>query len=437
MIKRYLVILMAVCLLCACSENINDDLNGGSNPLSECVISSPLHAGGEGFVQWNGFLSNASLLLSAVNGVEYQLEINIITPSGLSFRIPTEVPEGKYMMVLLQETRLEVGAVDILPAESPVSNVQMTSEAVHGDEVLVSGFGFETGCIIVLVASDGKKYEMEASVEGEGVSFEVDEELPEGEYDVYLIQDGADWLLSSSFRVVSALVVKSLKSIRLYSPYIGGDELMHEWLVGEGDVTLSQYIVEDGIPELNVYDRYSYDGEGYFELVDDGFESSNNMEVSYERNDGGYVISSDVLRYGDDTPTLFEWSYNAGGYLTEIKLPSKAFRTIEYDEENIILFGQIGFEYSEESLLNHSCAADVVWAYMSLSDTVEPFIYFPYLMGWYAPSSRLLPLTMLKPSPTGDGKIACTLKYDFDGDGYVVSMSWSEGTSPYRVEFEY
>ena len=93
----------------------------------------------------------------------------------------------------------------------------------------------------------------------------------------------------------------------------------------------------------------------------------------------------------------------------------------------------ISFEYSDPALVAHPSAPDVVWGYMSLMEKNDPFIYFPYLLGWYEKTSALLPSAMVVPSPSGTGKVTHPLAYTFDDDGYVTSMSWDS----YSVRFIY
>lgn len=437
MIKRFLVILTLTGVFAACSENSKDSLTGVTDPLSEWTLPVAVHAGGEGAIQWNGFSDDPSLMLTSNTGEEYSLDVLVVTASGLSFRVPADVPEGEYMLVLTQETRIEMGKLEVLPAMMPVSAVKVPAGAIQGEEVMIEGLGYEPGCVIVLSGVDVGEFEIATELVSSGVLIRLPEDLPEADYQVYLLQDGMRWLLSSSFKVSSALVVKSLKAVRLYSPYIGETEVMYEWAIHENEMVLSEYIVEGGVAELNVYDRYIADGDGSYVLADDGFEASNNMEFSYLRDADGRVTSSDVLRYGQSAITSFDWSYDSGGFLTEIMGPSKAFRTIEYEGGNLTLYRQIQFEYDGDPLYNHSCAYNVIWGYMSLLDTVEPFVYFPYLLGWYAPSSMQLPSKMHKPSPTGQGMVTSELSYVFDEDGYVISMSWMDGSQPHHVEFEY
>jgi hypothetical protein len=74
---------------------------------------------------------------------------------------------------------------------------------------------------------------------------------------------------------------------------------------------------------------------------------------------------------------------------------------------------------------------------MALQEENDPFVYFPYFMGWYTEASAQLPARIVKPSPTGTGTVTLTLSYEFDDDGYVSKMSWTDEGENYAVEYRY
>ena len=112
-------------------------------------------------------------------------------------------------------------------------------------------------------------------------------------------------------------------------------------------------------------------------------------------------------------------------------------RSFAYEGGDLISFNQTAFEYDEDCLSNNPSAYDVIWGYMAVQEYKDPFVAFPYLLGWYVPQSSKLPSRMISLSPTGTGTVSCELSYKFDDDGYVVEMSWLEGSSGYRVEYLY
>ena len=149
--------MLAVCLFTACDQNGRQDLSGAGNPLSEWTLPLSVTAGGEGAVQWNGFKSDAAMHLESSEGAVYPLEIIVVTASGVSFKVPSEVPAGRYMLVLEQNGRTEMGEIQVKAQEMPVTGVKVASEAVLGETFSISGIGFEAGCSVVLIDSEGKK----------------------------------------------------------------------------------------------------------------------------------------------------------------------------------------------------------------------------------------------------------------------------------------
>ena len=432
-----LSIMLAVCLFTACDQSGRQDISGAGNPLSEWTLPLSVTAGGEGAVQWNGFEPGAALHLESSEGARYSLEIIVLTASGVSFRVPSEVPEGRYMLVLEQDGRTEMGEIQVKAMEMPVTGVKVASEAVPGTAVDIAGIGFEDGCVIVLVDSAGIEYVLETLLTYDGVSVVLPEELAEGEYDIYLIQDGCRWLVSDSFCIYSEIVVKELAALRYYAPYSGEDKLMLEWTISAEELTISEYLVESGVAQLNAYDTYALDADGDYVLAYDGMEVSNDMSMTYNMDSDGKVASTDVLRYGKSKPTLFTWTYDSEGRVTDISSPTTSFRQFTYEGGNMTSFHLTSFEYEQDGPVNNVAAPDVVWGYMALMEISEPFIYIPYFLGWYRQASAQLPARMVKPSPTGAGTVAYTLSYTFDEDGYADSMFWKEGNDEYIVEYIY
>ena len=436
---RLILCLMISVLASACSEHGGASGGGFENPLNEWTVPAQVRAGGEGIVQWNGFRQDAKLLLADAQSQEYQLTIVAMTASGVSFCVPAEVPAGEYMLVLIQDGRQELGLLKVLAMEMPLKGLKVPSGAVQGETVSISGIGFKPGCSVIMVSSVGEEYEVEAVVTNNGIDVVVPEDLPEGKYRMWLAQDGMTWLLTDEFEVYADIVIKELSALRYYAPYIGGAQIVMEWTFSKDPVvfTISEYLLDAGVEELNAYDRYVMGADGKIQLEHDGFESSNDVSVSYQRNSEGLVTVADVLIYGKSSPTAFTWTYDAEGRLVDISSPTKSFRAFSYDGGNLSVFRQTSFEYDVDSPANHPYAADAVWGYMSLMETNDPFIYFPYMLGWYAPVSDQLPARMVKPNPSGSGTVVCALSYEFDEDGYMTEMSWRDGSDNYHVEYLY
>ena len=442
--KKLLLIAM-VCMLslAACGEKEGPGGEGPDGPdvsLSDCVVPASVHAGGEGTVQWNGFKQTDRLSLASSSGTEYELTVKTVTSSGLVFKVSYEVPDGTYKLMLVRDAKTELGSLKVLAPELPVSGVKVPSDAVAGETVVISGLGFEAGCRIVLEDASGEKVSLDVELTGSGISVVLPEDLAEGSYKVYLEQYGRTWVLSGSMTVrSSAAAVKTLTAVRYYAPYLEGSELLMEWLIERESpavLTLSQYIVENDTESLDVQDVYVQGADGAFVLDEDGFEESNTLAVSYVL-DSEMVTRSDVLVYGHKETTPFTWTYDSDGNLTGISSPKYPFRSFAYEGGDLISFNQTAFEYDEDCLVNNPAAYDVIWGYMAVQEYKDPFVAFPYLLGWYVPQTSKLPSRMISPSPTGTGTVSCELSYKFDDDGYVVEMSWLEGSSGYRVEYLY
>lgn len=422
--RKILTLLFLALVAIACNDKDGLSGPGAENPLSECVLPASALAGGEVLVQWNGFPEDPVISMVSEDGTSYEVEVTVVTASGLVFLVPSSLTPGTYMVKSGQD---ELGTMEILPAEMPVTGLKMPSGAKTGEEIAVDGIGFEEGCAAVLVDAEGNEYSLETELTYSGISVVIPDNLAEGAYKVYLVQDGMEWLLSGSFSVYRDTSNKRLTRMDQYSTYVGTTMLRLSWEINRDDpvtLTVSETVIDGDEESLEAYDRYVCDQTGYFTLDHDGFEASNDMGMSYTRNADGVVTQSDVLIYGDDETTPFTWTYDADGFLTNISSPNLSLRSLSYRDGNLVRFRNTSFKYSDPTLINHPSAADVVWGYMALMEKDDPFIYIPYLLGWYTKASAHLPTALLLPSPTGVGTIERPLTYEFDEDGYVTKMSW-------------
>ena len=425
--KRLAIIFVALSIFFSCQEIDDQRGQGGQNPLSECVLPSTVQAGEEALVQWNGFQKHAKISLVAEGGQEYDIPVKVVTDSGIMFVVPAGLPAGEYIVVLEQEGRKELGKIQVAAADMPITGLALPSGLAIGEMLLIEGIGFEEGCSIVLVDDAGNEYTAAASLVPSGVTVEFPSDIVKGNYEIYFIQDGASWLIAPSFTVYGGSGIKGLTRLDYYTPYVGTALLRLSWEISREEpvtMTLSEYLVEGAEVTLQAYDQYICNAAGTFELKHDGFESSNDMKTTYLRDAEGSVTGSDVLIYGKSKATAFTWTYDADGYLTDISSSSGSFRSLDYTDGNLTMFRNSGFEYGDPALVNHPSAPDVVWAYMALMETNDPFVYFPYLLGWYRKASAHLPVAMKLPSPTGTGTVRNPLTYTFDEEGYVVNMAW-------------
>lgn len=432
------ILLFVVCLLTvfSCEDGGNGTGVSAENPLSEIVLPETVCAGGEVIVQWNGFPEDAAIVLLSADGSEYETILRVVTASGLSFIVPASVPAGIYTVMLAGDRNLELGTMEVTPAGIPVTDVKVPSGVVRGNELFIGGIGFEDGCSVMLADAGGDEFTLATDVVHDGISVLVPADMRRGEYVLYLLQDGGRWVLSPSFIVYSGSSVKTLQRIDYYCPYVGSAMLRLSWEIEPDDpvtLTVSQYLLDGEEESLMAYDRYVCGDNGFFSLEHDGFEESNDQGMSYVRDEDGVVRLADVLVFGDEETTPFTWTYDAEGFLTDISSPSRSFRTLSYKDGNLVAFRNHDFTYADTSLSSHPSAPDVVWGYMAVMEKNDPFIYFPYLLGWYTKASACLPTSMSAPSPTGNGKVTHALKYVFDEEGYVTKMSWDSD----RVEYVY
>jgi hypothetical protein len=430
-ITEVLLAMMLAAVAVSCGEKVDPTPVGpgkdpDKDPLANCVLPASVKAGGEVQVQWDGFKDDAAISLVGEDSASEMMQVKIVTAYGLTFGVPIDFPTGVYTVVLKQQGEtMELGSIKVDAPDMPVTGLKVPAGAVQGEVVSIDGIGFKDGCKVIAVGQDGAEYELPAGLSVSGISVTIPETLAEGDYQLYLIQDGLRWLLSSSFSVVAEVVVKTLERVDYYTSYDDERLLRLTWEISREEpvtLTLSQFIVTGDEAVLDIYDQYVLGSDGFFELVVDGFEESNNMKMSYTRDDEGKVILADVLRYGKKETTPFTWTYDQDGFLTDVSSPVASLSSFEYEAGNMVTFRNTAFEFGDPSLVNNPSAPDVIWAYMALMDNKEPFMYVPYFLGWYTKASAQLPTAMLEPSNTGTGTDTYPITYEFDSDGYVVKM---------------
>lgn len=439
--RRFLTILACLMLVLSCV----DSKTGGqteivTDPVSECVVPETVRCGDDVILQWNGFGQSASIVMRSSSGGETVAEISVITASGLIFNVPYTMLPGIYDIVLVQDGEFILGQIEVLPPDMPVSGISMPSSALAEEVILIKGMGFDSSSRIVFVALDGTEYEIVPEYVAGGLSISLPDYLPEGEYSVVLLQDGYRWTICESFQLIS--VARTLASVAYQGPYMGTAQVRYTWTVIDEEplrIVLSEAFVEaDGSMQEGSYDEYTAVSENAFELTADGFEMSNDLEMAYSQDPDGCVMTSDVLVYGNSSSTEFTWTYDPDGYLTEVTYESKSvlrtFRSLFYDNGDLIQFRNTMFSYDDASLKNHHNAPDVVWGYMSVMEKFDPFLYFPYLLGWYEKTSSALPTSMTISS--GTGTVTLPLTYIFDEEGYVTEMKWTDGGDN-KVMFTY
>lgn len=433
--------LLLVIFIAACSE-IKDDARDVfvPDPVTECVVPSETTSGSEVILQWNGFAADARILLRK-EGSDYEMKVSVITGSGLIFNVPFDITPGEYEVVLVHGGEIVIGVINVFSPDLPVNGLTLPGAALAGEVIMVGGVGFDDSASVRMTGPDGLDILLESSLTRDGLQALIPEELAEGEYTLYLVQDGCQWEISSSFLISSA--ARKLLAITSVGPYFGSTEVSYTWTVYDEEepvrLVLSEALISGDEITEGAVDIYEADASGSFVLVSDGFEASNDIKMTYHRDPDGRVSNADVLLYGKSQPTQFTWTYEASGALSGITYESKlgltSFSEIEYNDGSIILFKSSQFEYEDPTLKNNPYAPDVVWAYMALMNRFDPFMYFPYLLGWYDVKSACLPTAMTVPN--GSSMAVVPLSYEFDDKGYVVQMNWMEGSSMNRLLFDF
>lgn len=434
--RKYLLILLTILCLDSCSREGSGSMSDAVvDPISECVVPSNATGGEDVILQWNGFVQDDVIVLSGSSG-EHIVRIQKVTGSGLIFYVPFAMEPGRYAVILRREADEQLGMMDISAPDIPFVGVSLPSSVIAGEDLLIAGSGYDRTVIVTFVSSEGERIRMESSLDSRGIVVLIPSVMPEGQYEVYISYMDCEWFVAA---VSVSSAAKRLVSITYVGPYFGSTEVAYSWTVDEesSEIVLTESLVENGVFAENASDVYESDGPMSYKLTVDGLEMSNDVSMSYILDTDGKVTASDVILYGNDEPTRFEWSYDADDRLSEVTFISNrgegTFASLEYQDGNIVRFNSRFFEYSDPELKNNPYAPSVVWGYMAVQDKFDPFLYFPYLTGLYRTDSPLLP-TSFKYND-GGGEVTCPLSYTFDDDGYVLEMSWVENRSTSRIMF--
>lgn len=437
--NRFISVLAAFLLAVSCvGTQIGDDPSLVPDPVTECVVPASACCGEEVILQWNGFADDAGIILRS-SSVQAVPQISVITGSGLIFRVPFDVLPGRYDIILIQDGEYGLGDIDILEPGMPVSGLSVPASAMAGEEVRLSGAGFDNSSVISLAGPD-IDIELETDLVNGGVLIYIPEDMVSGVYGMYLHQQGYTWKIADSFMITTS--ARRLSSVSYTGPYYGTTEVEYTWHIPEGDmpvIRLTERFIDGGDITEGAEDVYSPTAPDSWELTSDGFEMSNDMSMSYAFNADGTVESANVMIYGKSQPTLFTWEYDGAGRLSNVsyenKSETRSFKSISYIDGNISEFGPVAFSYDDSALKNHPMAPDVVWGYMAVMDMFNPFLYFPYLTGVYDVRSECLPTAMILNN--GMETFTVAISYDFDSEGYVTQMSWKEDGRSNRVNFTY
>ena len=433
---KKLIYIFTSLILLSCVGAGGFDEQEGTDPLAECVLSSTAEAGGEAIIQWNGFSEDVTVSLVSSDGEAYDMVVDVVTASGLVFMIPEDLPAGVYKVKVSMAGKVsELGEMEITasqkkPGDEGDSEKEPEKEPEDDSEQNPD-------------AGDGSE-ENPGDSEDEGSGEEPGEEPGDNQEPETDPQPGEDPGQGDEPETPSG--PKTLKRIEYYSPYSAGSQFMRAWDIDRSSspvLRVSEYVVDNSGATLSGYDEYSGNGSGYFKLKKDGLEISNHVEMTYLLGSGNKVTGGDVLVYGKKETTRYTWEYDSQQRLSEISYVHStkgevALATLSYEGNCLTGFDGIVYEYGNSSLVNAEDAADVVWAYMTVSKAhTDPALFVPYLMGWYDVKSTSLPTKMLLPASSGSGTVTCNFSYEFDKQGYVKTMGWKEGNSNLKIVYVY
>lgn len=440
---KKILILSVLVLLASCQEK--DSLGGdGRNPLEDCVVSSDVRPGGEVVIQWNGFGSSPVLLLSGAGGREYPVSADVVTASGLIFRIPSDVPPGVYSVFMNAGDRILLGSLEVLPPDMPVTGISFPRAVEPGKDFIVRGVGFSENVVLKLAGS-GEARVLEYEKVSSGAKVKMPSDMALDVYSLYL-SDGVDeWLLSDSFTVT---VRKKLLSVSRQAPlqdevvYRSGYEVEYEGDEVKAIVFTASQLENGVVLSEEVHDRYVLGSDGVFR-AEGGQSSSLNLNFGYERDGEGRILAADVLRFSRNNPDgamrSFGWNYDSEGRPLNVTFVldgvTRSLQVYFYENDNLVETMFSVFVYDDNSLRNNPFAADVAMGYEVMSILDEPFLFAPFLMGEHPFVSANLPSAIMEPSGLMGSLVRKDVAYQFDADGYVVRMSWNAGSD--CLDFEY
>lgn len=439
---RYLSVITALLLLSACvsKESVSGE---GTDPLAECVITDSAKPGKDAFIQWNGFEKDARITLRGADGSEYEVNISIITDSGLIFQVPSSIFPGIYTVVLTQGDTRELGIIEILESDIPVGSLDFPLYAAPGDNLFISGTGFETSHSLFL-KSGSKMIQISGTAESGGYDAKIPSDAERGVYSLWLSDGSSSWMLTDSFTIA---IRKRLVSVSRIEPYDAEMKYRTSYTVEyDGDevnaITYTASIMENGVVvNEEVRSRYILHDDGVYR-AEGGRSSSNNFNFGYTRDSDGRIVSADVLRYSrtnpDGTMRQFLWVYDTEGRPTNVTFVldgvTRSIQIYFYENGNLIETNSSSFVYDDENLVSQPFAIDAAHAFDMMANTMEPFLYAPLLTGEHPFASRLLPTAFKRiTGPTSTQNVP--FSYEYDEDGYVRSMKWDDGNT--LIVFDY
>lgn len=445
--KKLLLFSLAVLTFCAC-ESIGIGEKDVNNPLNDCVISAAVQSGNEAVVQWNGFVGTPQLVLKSADGSECQVAVKVVTASGVIFVVPAGLVPGEYTLVQKGTQPVELGKIEILQPDLPVTGLKYPTYTHPGAVFDVQGIGFDESFALVLKSAQST-IRLDAQLTDAGLSVSVSDDIQPHVYSLVLVSGIDEWVLSGSFNVTRK---KRLVAVRKTAPH-DTQTSVNEYRVeySGGQVVAIRYTSglyeDDVLVETSADDRYVQEEPGFFNgiRVENGenlYPGSYNFQWRYFYDESGRIVSTDVLRFSNKEPAgihrEFKWEYDTDGRPSKVPFElggmMLSHQTYQYDNGNLVSLSFVDFAYDDETLVNNPYAVDAALGYDMMRIYEEPFLYVPYITGVHSYVSRLLPSGYYK--ATGLSSVGLfPFTYEFDQDGYMTVMSW-EGSASISFIYE-
>ncbi len=451
--KKIWIMMLAICSICAFTACSDDDDNSvPQNPASNVRVPATAEIGTEIIVTGTGFSSTAQFVFK---GTESSAEVTqqTIVSTGVTMTVPMSLTPGQYTLVLKQDGEWELGTIELTAAALPVIGLEVPAAGFIGQPMNIGGNGYNETSKVYLVSANGDRTEATVTGYQNGLTCTLPASLLPGTYQLILAQNGGEWTLTEELEVAK---MKRLTKI--------------DWV-----------------------NDFSQIMQGYIEERAYEISYANNKPQSFKYNYNGYVLDYDVQVNNEQvvlsTEPGAEWAEISSGYVKQVTLKvsddlaqSNAAIYYDYEKEKEVNMsgvwvyagqymksydGKGGFSDWEYTFEDNNLVdvSGTTFEYDSSKYTrpgvdiavllcVLPSLDYSNDWGWmYATFTGLLgeksagvPVKMsaleMNPETGEEVKTNLDLKYSYDDDGYITSVSYEGsyyglGMATYRANFTY
>lgn len=456
--KIWLMLLMVCTTLAftACSDDDNDA--EPVCPVTGVSVPKTAEIGTEISVSGTGFAATAKLYLTNAAGVKTEVKKVEFSASGATLTVPMGLTEGNYTLVLSQNGEWDLGKIELTAASLPVLGLELPAEGWIGKKMTLGGSGFNTTSQLFVETESGSRTELSVTDRTSGLVCKVPENVEAGVYKLILAQDGGEWVLSETFHIVAAPVIKRVVEVKM----IGSLEIDY--------TNLSQVFASlspDNLAELGVSteeelkevlefyvsmfsgeqsETFEYDTKGLKNVKDtegqitysftytDNEIKGENMTYDPEYGgirsftltlENGQVIHS-TADYGKRTGE-FDWKYNEDGYWQSVNYtsnPDKTYSVYNFKNGNMVSIGEgasDAFTYDEADWKNNIYGIDVALYLISAVGDVDDDQHYAAFLGLTGKRSANVPSSIAMYE-----EVVIPLTYTWDHDGYVESVTMNE-----------